>query len=139
MPTILLQKDLKKQRKVLPCDKKEPKEIHSGRRKLNNKWSRYYRNPLWKNERFNYIQEHPLCEICLKYFDKITPVQEVHHKTPFGNGNTEEEKIMLLTDPDNYASLCTEHHDAVHNGLYPEYMISLDDYYKNKEKKKVDQ
>ena len=131
MAKIVLLKDLNKERKSKY--KQLPKEIHTNDR--DKYWQKYYQTSQWKNLRALHRQEQPLCQCCLKYFDRVRAVEEVHHICKISNGANEYERMMLLTDPDNIVSLCKECHDNVHNGMYPEYMITIEEYYKRKEDK----
>lgn len=76
-------------------------------------YQKYYQNPIWKGNREFYLQSHPLCEICLKH-DRVVAAECVHHKIPFSRGVDEEHKLALLTNPDNFMSLCKNCHKGVH-------------------------
>lgn len=79
-----------------------------------------YNTKRWKELRSLMIQEHPLCQDCLKD-GKIVPAQEVHHlKSPFRPGLTPEEKEKLAFDPNNLVCLCRECHWRRH---HPEGII----------------
>lgn len=80
----------------------------------NNKWSKYYHNKQWKLLREWYISSHPLCEVCL-FKGRSVPAEEVHHRIPFSQGETMEEKYELLLDPDNLQSVCRKCHMDIHN------------------------
>jgi 5-methylcytosine-specific restriction protein A len=58
----------------------------------------------WRKIRQAYVQAHPLCEECLKK-GILTPVQEVHHIVPLGEGGT--------NDFSNLMSLCKSCHSAI--------------------------
>ena len=98
MPTLFKHP---KKRKIHPCS---------------NSSSKLYNIPEYRKLRETHIMRHPLCEMCLQD-GIITPVQDVHHKRPFGWALNEEEQISLLLDPDNLISLCKKHHKEVHRQL----------------------
>ena len=79
-----------------------------------NQGSKYYNTKQWNNLRNRYIKEHPFCEMCLEE-GKVKLAEQVHHKTEFLSGLTEEERWQLLTDEDNLQSLCSECHHKIHN------------------------
>lgn len=79
----------------------------------NEKWNRYYQSPLWKKLRHWQITNWPLCADCA--INGISRAAEhVHHRIPFSTGETEEEKMRLLLDPDNLVSLCESCHKKRH-------------------------
>lgn len=82
----------------------------------NNVSGKYYNTKQWKNLRNYYIRRNPLCEICLSK-GIVKPANEVHHRIPFLNGKTDEERYELLTNEDNLQSLCYECHDEVHRKM----------------------
>ena len=59
----------------------------------------------WKRIRDRYIQEHPLCELCLRD-GRLTPAEEVHHKVPLSEGGTHAR--------DNLVALCKSCHARIH-------------------------
>lgn len=73
----------------------------------------YYNSIHWKKLRNIYIKTHPLCASCAAE-GRSVPAEEVHHRTPFLTGNTEEERWRLLLDPDNLMSLCIKCHHKIH-------------------------
>lgn len=79
----------------------------------NEKWNKYYGNPLWKKLRHWYMSLSPLCVDCA-IEGRSVPAEELHHKIPFSTGETEEEKMRLLLDPDNLCPLCKKHHKLRH-------------------------
>ena len=73
-----------------------------------------YNTRRWKELRKLMVQEHPLCEDCLKR-GVLTPSEEIHHlKSPFRKGLTPEEKDRLAYDPKNLVALCKECHIKRH-------------------------
>jgi len=87
---------------------------------LSTKWKRldddakYYNSTSWHNLRNYYIKHHPFCEICEEN-GRVRLGEEVHHKTEFLSGNTEEERWQLLLDEDNLQTLCKECHHNIHS------------------------
>lgn len=76
-------------------------------------YQKYYINPIWKENREHYLSLHPLCEICLQH-ERVVPAECVHHKIPFSRGVDERHKIQLLTNDENFMSLCKCCHKGVH-------------------------
>ena len=95
-------------------EKKEQRE--ESYKRFNSKWDKYYQSKYWKKLRSEYIAEHPVCENCLKY-GRVVPAEEIHHKKPFGLGETEREKWQLLLDKSNLIALCSSCHDEFHRQL----------------------
>lgn len=83
---------------------------------INDVSGKYYNTKQWKNLRNYYIRRNPLCEICLSK-GIVKPANEVHHRTPYLRGKTDEERWQLLLDEDNLQSLCYECHDEVHRKM----------------------
>lgn len=81
----------------------------------NNISAKYYNTSRWHNLRDWYIKQHPFCELC-ESKGIVRLAEEVHHKTEFLRGQTEEERWKLLTDVDNLQSLCCECHNNIHYG-----------------------
>ena len=78
-----------------------------------------YNTKRWKDLRRLMVQEHPLCEDCLKR-GVLTPTDEVHHlKSPFRKGLTPEEKERLAYDPNNLVCLCRSCHIKRHHNDDP--------------------
>jgi len=74
-----------------------------------------YQSKRWKTLRKLMVQNHPLCEDCLKE-GKITPTEEIHHiKSPFARGLSQEEKEKRAYDVDNLVALCKECHIRRHH------------------------
>lgn len=81
-----------------------------------NESARYYNSKWWKTLRNGYIRNNPLCYMCA-INGRSTAAEEVHHKTPFMTGKTEEERWNLLLDPDNLISLCKDCHREIHRQM----------------------
>ena len=89
---------------------------HDVRERHNDKWNIFYQDRRWKKLRHWYITNHPICEECL-FEGRSVPAEHVHHRVPFSEGETMEEKFALLLDPLNLQSLCVEHHQEKHRLL----------------------
>lgn len=76
-------------------------------------YASYYSDKIWKNERMFYLQEHPLCEVCLEH-DRVSSAEAVHHKIPFSRGKDREHKLKLLREPKNFMSVCSVCHKGLH-------------------------
>lgn len=108
MPTIpLLKKPFVKQKFHR---KQTAKDIE--RRKFRKK---YYNNSDWKKLRLAYLQQHPLCENCLKKgIVNGTDIQVHHIQSPFEDGLTEMDRMQRLLSFDNLESLCARCHGLEH-------------------------
>ena len=84
--------------------------------KKSKEWAEFYGSRAWSRLRDWKIRESPLCEVCLG-LGKSTPAEHVHHLHVFRDAPTKEGKWDLFLDPANLASLCSEHHHAIHNYL----------------------
>lgn len=84
--------------------------------KRNHTWNKYYQNKKYKNLRDYYMSLHPLCIDCL-FEGRSVPATELHHIRPISTGANEEERMQLLLNPDNFAPLCSYHHDLRHAQL----------------------
>ena len=73
----------------------------------------YYNNQIWKSNRERYLEQHPICEICYQH-GRIEAATCVHHMIPWSRGIDEKHKEMLLTNPDNFMSLCSNCHKWLH-------------------------
>lgn len=87
----------------------------------------YYNSKYWKKLRTQYIQEHPICELCALE-GKSVPADEVHHRHFFMLGNTDEERWDLLLDPNNLMSLCKDCHHKVHTYANKKKLSECDHY-----------
>ena len=77
-----------------------------------------YNNKLWRELRQQYIQEHPLCEQCLRE-GRVTPAEDVHHVVSFmteyhNDQQLNDDMLKLAFDYDNLMSLCRECHLKAH-------------------------
>lgn len=74
-----------------------------------------YNSAQWRNLRRIYIQEHPLCEECLKNNIINGEHLSVHHiLSPFDPNISEVEQWSRLLNYDNLQTLCEECHGALH-------------------------
>ena len=73
-----------------------------------------YNTTIWKNLRSAYLQQHPLCEVCLQD-DKINPAVEVHHIKPISSGKDEWQMRDIAYDSNNLLALCQDCHHKIHN------------------------
>lgn len=85
-----------------------------------------YHSRKWQLLRQNYLQHHPLCEIC-EAEGKSTLAQDVHHKDSF-NHYYGDERILKAFDYDNLMSLCRYHHCELHKGNKTTYGFNMDEY-----------
>lgn len=75
-----------------------------------------YNNTHWRKVRQTYIQNHPVCEECLKegkvYAGTADDPLQVHHKiSPFAKGVIDYD---LLLDDNNLETICSYHHGLEH-------------------------
>ncbi len=73
-----------------------------------------YTSTRWKKLRLSYLQNHPLCESCLKQ-DKFTPSVDIHHIISFMSTNDPLKRKYLAFDYNNLMALCKECHQKIHN------------------------
>lgn len=92
------------------------RNIEEASKRRNSRWNRYYQSRQWKQLRQWKITNFPICEMHAKY-GIIIPATSIHHKKPFGLGQTEYEKWQLLLDPSNLISCCESCHDEFHRQL----------------------
>ena len=87
-----------------------------------------YNNTAWRKVRQTYLQNHPLCEECLKEGKVNAGTLEeplhVHHKrSPFANGTINYD---LLLDDTNLETICSYHHGLEHSDTpSPETIIAI--------------
>lgn len=98
----------------MPYINKKPRKERTKHSKRSNKSSRYYNDIRWKRLRNWYIEQNPLCEVCLEQ-GISTPAEEIHHKREILSGQSDEERFELLLDIDNLQALCKSHHIEEHN------------------------
>lgn len=96
-----------------------------------NNCDKYYGSMAWRRFRTVYKSEHPVCEICLQHH-RIEPTIDLHHRKPFLNGATEEERWDLFLKESNVIALCEKCHAAVHNKMR-EYHLDYCDSLNEKE------
>lgn len=90
-------------------NKKKKKSNNRNKQKRNES----YNTNIWKKIRLNYIQKHPLCEIC-EYNGKVVPAEDVHHKDSPFHYISKEKQYEKLTDIDNLISVCKQCHSFLH-------------------------
>ena len=90
-------------------------------RQHNLEWTKYYQDKIYMQNKIYYKKTHPLCEDCLSN-DIVTPAVHLHHIVPFSTGLTDEQKLNLLRNTDNFVCLCEKCHKKRHeemgNGFY---------------------
>ena len=72
-----------------------------------------YQSGRWSQLRSAYLQDHPLCEMCLKS-GIIQPATDVHHVDSFMlyQGNM---RLQKAYDYNNLMALCDSCHAKIHN------------------------
>lgn len=73
----------------------------------------FYSNAAWRKFRAWYMAQHPYCDICDKYFGKLTPATELHHIKSVNPDNPLDDQAGTFgraLDPDNCQSLCFDCH-----------------------------
>lgn len=73
-----------------------------------------YNTTQWRELRLLYLQNNPLCEMCLEK-EIIKSAIDVHHKNPISSTDSVNEKKRLGFDYKNLKSLCKDCHKEVHN------------------------
>lgn len=73
-----------------------------------------YYSTKWRKLRNAHLQQHPLCELCLKD-GKVVPAIDVHHIISFMSTDDPLKRLYLAYNPDNLMSLCKECHQKIHN------------------------
>ncbi len=70
----------------------------------------------WKHLRDEWLSDHPICEICYKDYDIVTPAQCVHHIVPVESkaARTDADMRRLAFSKSNLQSLCFACHSALH-------------------------
>lgn len=77
--------------------------------------NKFYHSKEWAACRTSYINEHPLCERCLKQ-GLIVPAEIVHHKIHLTEENVKDPAIAF--GKDNLESVCKTCHNQEHFGYY---------------------
>lgn len=88
-----------------------------------------YHSMLWIRIRQNYIQHHPLCEIC-EAEGKSVLAQDVHHKDSFTH-YVGDERLRKAFDVNNLMALCRKHHCELHKGNKTTYGFDMEAYLKS--------
>lgn len=71
----------------------------------------FYHTRQWRRLRLSYLNDHPLCEMCLAD-DVITPAVDVHHKETFtGKGERWREWALNYH---NLMAVCKRCHGKIH-------------------------
>lgn len=68
----------------------------------------------WKRIRDRYVQQHPLCEVCLES-GTFTPTEEVHHRIPLAEGGTHSTNNLISLCKPCHARIHAERGDRWHN------------------------
>ena len=68
----------------------------------------------WKRIRDNYVQQHPLCEVCQKD-GRLVATEEVHHKVPLSEGGTHARDNLIALCKSCHARIHAERGDRWHN------------------------
>ena len=80
----------------------------------NENHSAVYNTKTWKDLRFLYLTNNPLCEECKKK-KIITLANDVHHKIPISEGMTKAQKKVIGYDYNNLKALCKDCHKNEHH------------------------
>lgn len=72
-----------------------------------------YNTARWRKLRAAYLQQNPLCKMCLKD-GIVSPATDVHHTFEISNADNEMEMQEIGFDPDNLQALCAFHHQQTH-------------------------
>lgn len=97
----------------LPKKPKSTEHADTDMRELRRK---AYDDVRWRKLRTHYMQQHPLCEECLKH-GKVNagtlanPLQVHHLKSPFIKGTI---NWQMFLDEDNLETICGECHGKLH-------------------------
>lgn len=67
----------------------------------------------WKELRVQYLQQHPLCEIC-EAKGYVSAAIDLHHKIPVESAKSIKEMERLAYDWNNLQALCIKCHIEVH-------------------------
>lgn len=93
-------------RQYCPLHEKEARDNYNKYERaadINKKYGR-----AWKRIRDRYVEQHPLCEACLKE-GRLTPTEEVHHILPISQGGTHARNNLM--------SLCQSCHTKIHHEI----------------------
>lgn len=95
-------------------EKKKSIRYKPDNRKDNINHKTVYNTNKWRELRLLYLQNNPLCEMCLEK-EIIKSAIDVHHKKELSSTDSVNEKKRLGFDYSNLKSLCKECHKEVHN------------------------
>lgn len=107
----------------MPTINRPKKPQTKPKRGKNKEIAHIYNRSEWRDLRKTYMMEHPLCELCLdpnfpnldgEKGEKITPTQEIHHKTPISHGDDELQMMDYAYNYTNLIALCRYHHHYIH-------------------------
>jgi len=104
----------------MPTINKKPVQVVKSNREERTEFrQKLYRSSQWRKLRNIYLQEHPLCEECLKNGivnggDEQHPLQVHHISSPFDYNICEMERWSRLLDYFNLKTLCEYHHGITH-------------------------
>lgn len=95
---------------------RKPKSTYHNNTNMRELRRKAYNDTKWRKVRQTYLQNHPVCEQCLKegkvYAGTLEDPLQVHHKqSPFTTGAINYE---LLLDSNNLETLCSYHHSLHH-------------------------
>lgn len=71
-----------------------------------------YSSKKWKLMRLAYIDQHPLCEICLQK-GRVNAAVDVHHRVSFTDFDGLK-RLEMAYNPANLMALCKECHTNIH-------------------------
>lgn len=103
----------------MPTINKKPVQVTPKIEDKNKERHKYYNSARWRNLRRIYLQQHPLCEECLKKHivnggTPENPLQVHHLQSPFEMNLTEMERWQRLLDWGNLKTLCAQCHGIEH-------------------------
>ena len=79
-------------------------------------YQRLLNSKTWKMLRMAYLQQHPLCERCLKE-GHVRSAIDLHHRIPVETAKSRSEMRDLCYDLRNLEALCIPHHKEAHKQL----------------------
>lgn len=100
----------------MPTIKKLPKRSRTTDTFKSKARHRFYSQRRWMRMRAEKLRQQPLCEQCLAS-GRVTPAEDVHHKTSFMTSDDPFVQHHLFYDFDNLMSLCKECHGSIHAGV----------------------
>lgn len=96
-----------------PTPKPDPRTGDS----YNRERRRIYNTTRWRRLRALKQAAAPLCELCLQQ-GRITPAEDIHHRTSFMTAPTRQQREQLAYDWQNLMSLCKQCHQKLHNSAH---------------------